>query len=153
MSRNTLLLLAFLGSTLTLAGAFFFQYVVGILPCQLCFLQRWPHLVMALLALIALVVPGRIVPVLGALTALVSIGFGVYHSGVERKFWAGPANCTGGQNLSGLSGSDLLSTDFAVATVMCDEISFEILGLTFANLNVLGSLVFLAIWIGAIRQG
>ena len=32
-----------LGSAALLAGAFAFQYLGGLPPCQLCLWQRWPH--------------------------------------------------------------------------------------------------------------
>ena len=38
-------LLAALGSGALLGGAYYFQYVVGLPPCDLCYLQRWPHMV------------------------------------------------------------------------------------------------------------
>ena len=146
MTRTRLLFLALAGSLASLAGAFFFQHVMAILPCHLCILQRWPHVVMAGLAVLALAWPNRLAMRLGALVAAASAGLAVYHSGVERKLWAGPSDCTGGQDLTGLTGSDLLSTDFAVGIIRCDEISYSILGLSFANLNVLLSLVLLAVW-------
>ncbi len=152
MTRTQLLLLVLAGCVLSLGGAFFYQYVLAILPCHLCLLQRYPFAVMGVLALLALVIPGKFLPQMGALAALVNVGLGIYHSGVERKFWAGPSSCTGGQDLTKLSGSDLLSTDFGVATVMCDEINYSIMGLTFANVNVVLSLVLFALWARAVRK-
>ncbi|MFD0981238.1 disulfide bond formation protein B [Tropicimonas aquimaris] len=147
MTRKSLLLLALAGSVGSLVGAFFFQHVMAILPCHLCILQRWPHVVMAALAALTLVWPHRLLMQLGGLVATVSLGLAVYHSGVERKLWAGPSDCTGGQDLSGLAGSDLLSTDFSVGIVRCDEISYSILGLSFANMNVMLSLGLIAVWL------
>lgn len=152
MTRTTLLLAALAGSVASLAGAFFFQHVVAILPCHLCILQRWPHAIMVGLAVLALLWPTRLAIGLGALVAAVSAGLAVYHSGVERKLWAGPSDCTGGQDLSGLDGTDLLSTDFTVGIVRCDEISFSILGLSFANMNVVLSLGLLVVWLLAARR-
>lgn len=152
MTRTTLLLAALAGSVASLAGAFFFQHVVAILPCHLCILQRWPHAIMVGLAVLALLWPTRLAIGLGALVAAVSAALAVYHSGVERKLWAGPSDCTGGQDLSGLDGADLLSTDFTVGIVRCDEISFSILGLSFANMNVVLSLGLLVVWLLAARR-
>ncbi|MFV0358569.1 disulfide bond formation protein B [Tropicimonas sp.] len=152
MTRKSLLWLAFAFSVLTLAGAYFFQYAVGILPCHLCLLQRYPHAAMAAFALIGLVWRGPVAPFLGAITAVWSLGLAIYHSGVERKLWAGPADCTGGQDLSGLSGSDLLSTEIASPIIRCDEVSFDILGLSFANMNAIGSLLLIVIWVRALRK-
>jgi disulfide bond formation protein DsbB len=152
VTRKSLLLLALAGSALSLVSAFFFQHVMAILPCHLCILQRWPHAALTALAAIGLALPGRLIPLVGAATALLSAGIAVYHSGVERKLWAGPVNCTGGQDLSGLSGADLLSTEFAGAVVQCDQISYTILGLSFANWNVLLSLGLFLIWALAARK-
>ncbi|SFC54857.1 disulfide bond formation protein B [Tropicimonas isoalkanivorans] len=152
MSPRLPLALALAGSVASLAGAFFFQYVMAILPCHLCILQRWPHAILVVLAALALIWPKRLVIAAGALVATVSIGLAIYHSGVERKLWAGPTDCTGGQDLSGLSGQDLLSTDFTVGVVQCDEISYSILGLSFANYNVLLSLGLIVLWLLAWRR-
>ena len=37
-------LLAALGSMGMLGGALYFQYVVGLAPCEMCHWQRWPHI-------------------------------------------------------------------------------------------------------------
>ncbi|WP_068114813.1 disulfide bond formation protein B [Tropicimonas marinistellae] len=146
MTRRGYLLVALAGSVLSLAGAFFFQYVMAILPCHLCILQRWPHAVMVAVAAVALFLPKTVFMLAGALAAVVSTALAIYHSGVERKLWAGPSDCTGGQDLSGLTGADLLSTDITIGVVQCDEISYSILGLSFANYNILLSLGLVVIW-------
>ena len=45
-------LLAALASGGLLGAAYYFQYVVGLAPCELCLLQRWPHMVGGLALLI-----------------------------------------------------------------------------------------------------
>lgn len=147
MSRTNLIRLAMACSILALIGAFTAQHVFGIAPCHLCIQQRYPHAAMIVIGLLAMAVSWRVLPALGALVALWGVGFSIYHSGVERKLWDGPSDCTGGAgNLSGLSGADLLSTDFVSNLVMCDEISFSFLGLTFANMNVLLSAFLVIVW-------
>ena len=46
--------LAGLGSAAMLAGAFGFQYIGGMAPCQLCLWQRWPHAAAVLILGLAL---------------------------------------------------------------------------------------------------
>ncbi|MEO0890593.1 MAG: hypothetical protein AAFX97_10635, partial [Pseudomonadota bacterium] len=46
----------------------------------------------------------------------------------EQKWWDGPASCTGG-GMGDLSGADLLNLD-SVRVIMCDEISWQLLGST-----------------------
>ena len=74
VTRNRLILLATLGSVGLLGGAFAFQYIGGLAPCQLCLWQRWPHAAAILIGALALIVTrgtiARILPLLGALAAL-----------------------------------------------------------------------------------
>ena len=44
--------LAGLCSLALIAGALFFQYGVGVKPCEMCHWQRWPHLAAAVAALV-----------------------------------------------------------------------------------------------------
>ncbi|MGL4310129.1 MAG: disulfide bond formation protein B [Paracoccaceae bacterium] len=152
--RRSLVLLAAFGSAALLAGAFLFQYVGGILPCKLCYWQRWPHGAAVLIGAVALVRDQeKIWPWLGALAALTTAGLGLYHTGIERKWWQGPASCTGdGGALGGLSGADLLNPDAAPGIVMCDQVAWEMFGLSMASWNAIASLVLVFVWISATRR-
>ncbi|EYD71843.1 disulfide bond formation protein B [Limimaricola hongkongensis] len=151
MSRKLTLLLATLGSAALLGGAFVFQ-ALGYPPCAMCIWQRWPHGIAIAIGLIALVLPGRALPALGALAAATTAAIGVFHSGVERGWWEGPSSCTGtGQGLGALSGSDLLSTDGPVL-VMCDVVSWELVGLSMASWNALLSAGLVLLWVSALRR-
>lgn len=150
LDRKRLMLLAAAGSFAMILGAWFFEYVIGLAPCQMCYWQRWPHWAAAGLGLVALALPTRAIAALGALAALTTGGLGVYHVGVEQKWWPGPASCTGlGDSLSGLSGADLLSTDAVPTLVLCDEISWQFLWISMPGWNAIISFAFAAIWIAA----
>lgn len=152
MSRNALIFLAFGGSALLLAGAFAFQYIGGLAPCAMCLWQRWPHALAVLLGPLALKTHSATIPFLGALAAATSSGLGVYHTGVERGWWEGPSSCTSsGSGLSGLSGTDLLSLD-APQLVLCDEVAWEMLGLSMASWNALWSAGLVVLWLMAARR-
>lgn len=154
LSRDRLLWLAGLGSASILVSAFAFQYLGGFAPCELCIWQRWPHAGAVLLAAGALTLGGRMLPLAGAVTMLGSSALGLYHTGVERHWWAGPASCTGEAGaLSGLSGADLLNPALATPVVMCDEVTWQVLGLSMASYNILISLALAAIWVLALTQG
>lgn len=150
MTRKTLIALAAGGSALLLAGAFFFQYL-GYAPCKMCLWQRWPHAAAIVIGLLAFFVPVPALIWLGALAAATTAGIGIYHSGVEQKWWQGPTSCTSsGGDLSGLSGGDLLSTD-GPALVLCDQISWSFLNLSMASWNAIFSILLVLIWIRAAR--
>lgn len=141
------------GSAALLLGALAFQYLGGIAPCAMCIWQRWPHVAAVAIGALVWVMPRRALCWLGALAALISAGIGVFHTGVERKWWAGPSSCTGSSDaLSGLSGSDLLSTAQPVHVVMCDQVAWSMAGLSMASWNAIASLILVAVWIAAAQR-
>lgn len=147
MTHRQLVLIAAGGSAALLLGAFAFQ-LAGYPPCEMCLWQRWPHAAAVVIGALALVLGWRWLAWAGAAAALTTAAIGVYHSGVERHLWAGPATCTGdGVALSG----NLLSTD-APRLIMCDQISWEMFGISMANWNVIISLILFAVWIAAARR-
>ncbi len=134
----------------TIAGAWIFEYS-GFLPCELCLKQRWAYYGAIPLALVvALLAPAnaniaRIGLVLLALIWFASAIFGIYHSGVEWKWWAGPGSCTGGGGLTGLP-------DLTKPVVMCDEPAVRIFGLSLAGWNAVISLALAAIAVKSVRD-
>ncbi|MCZ8079360.1 MAG: disulfide bond formation protein B [Fuscovulum sp.] len=154
--RRFAILLAAGGSAAVLAAAFAFQYLGGLAPCQLCIWQRWPHAAAVVIGGLALILArgtiGRILPLLGSLAALTSAGIGVFHVGVEQKWWQGLASCTAG-SISGISTDDLLNPDVAVgAVVRCDAIAWQMFGISMAGWNVILSALLAMIWIAAYRR-
>jgi disulfide bond formation protein DsbB len=139
------------GGIATILGAYFFQYGLGVAPCELCLLQRKVYYVGIPLSLIVAFVLSRQPPrpvVIGALgllavVMLVGTGIAIYHSGVEWKLWAGPTDCTGDiTNFGGAGG--LLDKMEKTNIVRCD-VATRYLGLSLANVNIVVSLVLAAV--------
>lgn len=149
MTRNLMVMLSAGGSAGLLAGAYLFQ-ALGYPPCAMCLWQRWPHFAAVAIGVLALRFAGPFLPALGALAAATTAGIGVFHTGVERDWWEGPASCSGGGGLQGLSGADLLSVE-GPRVVMCDQVSWEFLTLSMASWNALASVVLMIGWIIAAR--
>lgn len=148
MSRKQLILTAGLGSALLLIVAWGFQ-MLGYAPCKMCIWQRWPHgAAIALGAVAMLTAPLALWAVLGALSALVTAGIGVFHTGVERDWWDGPASCTS----SGGLGDNLLPGQAEISVVLCDEVSWAWLGLSMASWNAIASLCLALIWCAAVLR-
>ncbi len=136
-------LLAFLGIGLLL-GAFAFEYVGRIKPCELCLGQRLPWPLIAVAAGAAMLglrpgAPAMLAPTafaIAAALALWSAYLAGFHAGVEWKWWPGPTACTG----DGLTTSTGLSFD-PHEIVRCDQIAWSLFGLSLAGYNFLFSLV------------
>lgn len=151
MRDRDLALVAGLGSLLLLAGAFFFQFVLGMAPCSLCLWQRWPHGAAVALALVAMAVPWAGVMLAGAAAAAASGAIGVYHTGVERGWWPGPSTCSGTVDLSRLSAEQMLDRILAAPVVRCDEVAWQMAGLSMASWNAILSFGLAAVWLVALR--
>ncbi|MFC2967680.1 disulfide bond formation protein B [Acidimangrovimonas pyrenivorans] len=147
-----LVLLAGTGSAALLLGALGFQYIGGYRPCELCLLQRWPHGIAIALALVALYLPFRLVPALGALTMAVSTGFGLYHTGVEQKWWQGPSECTSSTDITHQSAQQLLDQIMSAPITRCDEVQWTFLHLSMASWNAILSLLLALVWVAAARR-
>jgi len=136
----------------TLAGAWFFQLVLDIRPCQLCLEQRYAYYLVVPLAALTALAAGRDAPrvlLVVGLAILAAATFGnaslaAYHAGVEWGFWKGPTECTGPIGNLGSAG-DLLQRLDTVKVVRCDEVQWKFLGLSLAGYNVLISLAMTAI--------
>lgn len=145
-------LVAAAGSAALLTGAWIFQ-ALGYAPCPMYIWQRYPHAIAVLIGFFVLVgLRFRVVYLFGAVTVLVTAAIGVFHTGVERKWWQGPTSCTG----TGLDlpAEDLLSTDAPINLVMCDQVAWQFLSFSMASWNAIFSFVIVGIWILAfLKQG
>ena len=156
MTRTRMILIAAGGSAAMLIGAWAFQHLGGLAPCKMCIWQRWPHGIAALLGPTAVFAGGILalaLPLLGAAAALTTAGIGVYHTGVERDWWQGPASCTSAP-IEGLTPQELLAQITAAPVVQCDQVAWAMFGLSMASWNALISLFLAAIWIAvAMKSG
>jgi disulfide bond formation protein DsbB len=150
MTRTQLTLLAALGSAGLLAGAFLFQ-ALGYAPCQMCVWQRYPHAVAIALGALALWLRAGALLALGALAALTTAGIGMFHAGVEQGWWQGPTACSGG-GVDSLDPDALFDQIMAAPLVRCDEIPWELFGLSMAGWNALISFGLAALWVAALRR-
>lgn len=153
MNRATLALLAGLGSAGLLAGAYYFQYIVGLAPCALCLQQRWPHFAAAALGIVGFALPKAVVLLAGALAAAASGVIGVFHTGVERGWWEGPSECSGNLDFSQMTADQLLDAVLAAPVVRCTDVTWEMAGLSMASWNAILSFTLAGVWLFALARG
>lgn len=132
-----LLLFAISGSLLI--GALMFQYIGGLAPCEMCHWQRWAHLAVLVLAGLAVLTGNRLFGWLAILAMLVSAGLGLFHAGVEQKWWEGITACSA-PIAAGMSSADMLDSLMNAPLVRCDAIPWSFLGVSMAGWNALISL-------------
>jgi disulfide bond formation protein DsbB len=141
-------------SAIVLGAALYSQYWGGLVPCELCVLQRWPWAVAITIAIVALFVGQRrslrwIALVLG-LVFLVSIGFAFYHVGVEQHWFAGPSACTQ-RTAAPTTLEEMRQRILNAPVVRCDQPQWSLYGVSLAGWNLLASFVMALICAGAFR--
>ena len=134
-------LMALIGSGALLGGALYFQYVVGLAPCEMCHWQRWPHMVVIAVGLAAVAATRwprlALACVWAAIAALaVTSAIGVFHAGVEFHWWQGPQSCTG-RIPSGLTVEQLKKYLAAAPMVRCDQTAWSMGGISMAGWNAI----------------
>jgi disulfide bond formation protein DsbB len=126
--------LALLVPAALLGGAYLSQYGFGMWPCEMCWWQRYPHFAAIPPALAALLrPPGKALAALAALAVLVSGLIGFYHAGVEYGQFPGLTACTSEVALGG----DPLEAIMNAPLVRCDQVQWEMLGISLAGFNFL----------------
>ena len=147
ISARQLAILAGAGSAALLITALIFQSV-GYVPCELCILQRWPHLAAAIIGAVLIFIDSRLLRWAGALAAGLATAFAIYHAGVEYQWWQGPVACTGGiDGMLNMSTQDLMAQLQSAPVTRCDQPQWYFLGLTMAGWNAICSAILTGMWL------
>jgi disulfide bond formation protein DsbB len=136
-------LIALLLPVALLGGAYGSQYLGGLYPCEMCWWQRYAHMVAIVPAALAFTAPAesgrsRALVLLAALAIAVSGVIGVYHAGVEAKVFEGFTTCTALPRAA--STAELLKQITHAPLIRCDQVQYRFLGISLAGWNAIFSL-------------
>lgn len=119
-----------------LGGAYGFQYIGGLVPCEMCWWQRYAHFAALGLAVAALVLPvKRLFVALSGLALAAASAIGGYHAGVEYGWWKGLTECT--TTVSFSNGGDPLAAIMAAPVIRCDVVQWKLMGISMAGFDFL----------------
>ena len=154
LSNNKLILNSILAfSFLSLAIAYFIQYVLGHEPCNLCLIERIPYL--ASLILISLIFIINKFEILISSIVLFFFIFGsvvsFYHVGIEQGFFNESFICDLGSSNGDMSKEDLLK-QLQKTPISCKDVTFRFFGLSLATLNTVISVFLSGIMIKVIKN-
>ena len=147
LDKNKLILNGILiFSIVSLAIAYFIQYILGHKPCNLCLIERIPYI--ASIILIPLIFITQRYVKLIILTIFLFYFFGaiisLYHVGIEQGYFNESFVCdltNLGNNLT----TEQLLKQLKDAPVSCKDVTFSFLGLSLATINTVISIVLSAI--------
>ena len=136
----------FLLSVLAIANALIAEFFFHILPCEMCYKQRYPYYFLISIFIVFYFINKTSniwLYVLTELAVLYGLFYSVWHIGIEQNLLTGPSNCSG--RLEGTNSvSDLKEQILNQDIINCNEISWSMLGLSAATLNsILLSLLLL----------
>ena len=146
MTAKQLITIAGISSMAVILTAYYFEYIEGLFPCKLCYWQRYPHFMNMLIFPIFYFFPIRSLIFIGMGSMLVSISLAFYHVGVEQKYWPGLNSCSNA-SIEGLTTDQLLDQIMSAPIVRCDEIAWELIGISMAGWNFLISFCLFLIWL------
>ena len=155
LNNNKLILNSVLAfSIITLAIAYYIQYILGHKPCNLCLIERIPYISAVILISIIFIINkferiiAGILMVFFIFGALVSF----YHFGIEQGFFSESLVCDLGNSGNTLSKDDLLKQLESNASVSCKDVTFRFLGLSLATINTIISIILSGIMIKIIKN-
>ena len=146
-TNNILLIFLLFVISASLIAAFFIQYSLGHEPCKLCIYQRIPYIV-SIFFIIELIFFKRNEKTTLLLLSLIFVISGIlafYHFGIEQGFFTESFVCESGSFSETLTKDQLLE-QLKQSSISCKDVSFTILGLSLASINVIFSLVLSAIF-------
>jgi len=119
-------------ATLALGMAWYAESVLGLVPCALCLLERWPYraaIAFGMLAAALPRIPASIARALLILTLLAGAGLGLTHVGVEQGWWPDPLPECMAPAFHGGSIAERLATMPTRPAKPCDEPTYLVPGL------------------------
>jgi disulfide bond formation protein DsbB len=127
-----------LGALALILGALGFQYIGGVVPCEMCHWQRWPHIAAAIIGIVGVAFARDKARALAwAIVLLVTVSglIGLYQSGMQWGFLPGPTSCSGHRFVIGST---------MVPDVQCDVVTWSLFGLSLAVYNAIFSFLIAA---------
>ena len=138
-------------SVLSLLTAVHIEYSIGIKPCTLCIYQRIPYLLIIFISFLGYNYSENLFWIkLQTLIFFISFLLSGYHFGIETGFFEEFVGCTA-QNVGLLDKSEILKS-LQDNTISCKNVSFKILGMSLATINMIISSVFVIIHLKIIHN-
>ena len=134
----------FLFSLIALISAYFIEHVLGHQPCNLCLIERIPYGLSIILISLMLIIKKNenFFILLLILTFIFSFFISLYHFGIEQGIFQESTVC-GVKNFSANISKEELLNKLSEKTISCKDVTFRILGLSLASINIVISILFI----------
>lgn len=130
-------------ASFSIGFALWAQHFLQLIPCPLCYVERWPYYAAMVTAALALALPARRVRafllVLCAIAFVVAFGLAFVHLGVEFHWWKSPLPACNGVDFTGMSIAERLAAMPASPSKSCEDADYPIafLPVSFVQLGLM----------------
>ena len=140
--NKTTLNLILLFSIFVLLAAYFIQYVLGHQPCNLCLIERIPYILTIIIITLILIFKKfeKVFLLLLTLIFVAATLISFYHFGIEQGFIKESLVCDLEAQTNSFTKEDLLK-ELKTKTISCKDVTFKIIGLSLASINIIISLI------------
>lgn len=136
----------------SLGFALIAEHFFNLKPCVLCLYQRIPFAVALLVGIAGFIKPHRLFTALIGLSFAANIGIAGFHTGVERGWWKGTDSCGGTIDISALTIEEIRAHILSAPTARCDEIPWELFGLSMTNYVLISSVLIVGFVVYALLK-
>ena len=139
-------------SLISLLGAYFIEFILGHKTCNLCLIQRLPFFLCLIVSSIFLITNKneKIFMILSLFIFVFAFILSAYHVGIENEIFEESSLCsTSGKSFG--STTDLLN-NLDLLQISCKTVNFKVFGLSLATINLIFSLLIIAITSVLIRK-
>jgi len=140
-TNNTYLFFILATILTSLIAAFIIEHVLGHQPCKLCIYERIPYILSIFLMLEIIFFKKHVKITLLLLSVVFFLGsiLAFYHFGIEQGFFKESLVCLNENSSESLSKEQILE-QLNQNIISCKDVSFKVLGLSLATINVIFSL-------------
>ena len=140
-TNNTYLFFILATILTSLIAAFIIEHVLGHQPCKLCIYERIPYILSIFLMLEIIFFKKHVKITLLLLSVVFFLGsiLAFYHFGIEQGFFKESLVCLNENSSESLSKEQVLE-QLNQNIISCKDVSFKVLGLSLATINVIFSL-------------
>ena len=139
---------------ISLAYAFFVEYILGFEPCTLCLYQRIPYFLIIILSISgAASQNNRYILLLLASTIFAAICLAAYHTGVERRIWDGTTTCNMGVQIpDNISVEEVRELLYNAPIATCTVAAYRIFKISMTEWNLIMNICFMIYTLIIIRK-
>ena len=129
-------------SIFALLSAYFIQYILGHQPCNLCLIERVPYAIVIITIFFCLFFQKfeKITFIILSLTFFLLMLISLYHFGIEQGFVTESFVCDLDVKNNALTKEKVLE-QLSKRAINCRDVTFRILGLSLATINIFISLI------------